>query len=179
MNVGEADKMVFIFTESLGMVAVFARGARKTSSKLRYSLQNHSFARIALVRGKNMWRLIDAEEISSFSAVSDPQKLRLVVGVFSFVNRFVHGEGENGYLFRSMEDLFGFVRREELSPDEMFLTETIAVCRILSSLGYLGGRGVLARSLDAPISRSLLAEFAPRRSEALREINRALVESHL
>jgi DNA repair protein RecO len=179
MSIGEADRMIFIFTESMGLLAVSARAARKVSSKLRYSLQNYSFVRIALVRGKNVWRLTDAEELDSFRTRGGASKLQLVAGVFSLVNRFVHGEGENEALFRSLENLFCFLGKEELSEDEIFSTETIAACRILSALGYVGENKVLERFVSVPFSKLLLENFSPHRNEALLEANRALRESQL
>lgn len=178
-NTAEADRTIFVFTESLGLLSVHARAARKTSSKLRCSLQNYSFVRIALVRGKNVWRLTDAEEIASFSAIRDISKLKLLAGVFSLVGRFVHGEGENTVLFWSLEDLFSFLKREELSDEEMLSAETIAACRILSALGYVGENETLSPFLSSLMSKYLLSSFAPHRQSALQEINRALKESHL
>lgn len=178
-NGGEADRVIFIFTEHLGLLCVNARAARKISSKLRCSLQNYSFVRVALVRGKNVWRLTDAEEIASFSAILDISKLKLIAGMFSLVNRFVHGEGENKILFESIKDIFGFLQREELSDEEMLSAETFAVLRILSALGYVGESSALVPFLSAPISNYLLDDFVPHRQEALREINRALRESQL
>ncbi len=178
-NTGEADRTIFIFTEHLGLLLVNARAARKVSSKLRYSLQNYSFARVALVRGKNVWRLTDAEEIFSFSPIQGGAKLKLIAGAFSLVARFVHGEGENKTLFESLHDLFDFLQREELSCEETLLLETLAACRILSALGYVGESKTLAPFLCAPTSKFLLSDFAPHRPEALQEINRALRESQL
>lgn len=178
-NTGEADRTMFIFTASLGLLCVNARAARKISSKLRYSLQNYSLVRVALVRGKNVWRLTDAEEIASFSAVRDAVKLKLIAGIFSLVSRFVHGEGENQILFWGLEDLFYFLQREELSDEEILSTETLAVCRILSALGYVGENETLALFLGSPVSKHLVHNFMPHRQEALREINRALKESQL
>jgi DNA repair protein RecO (recombination protein O) len=178
-NTGEADRTIFVFTESLGLLCVNARAARKVSSKLRYSLQNYSLIRVALVRGKNVWRLTDAEETVSFSPSRDSSKLKLIAGMFSLVNRFVHGEGENAMLFESLHNLFIFLQREELSDEEILLTETIAACRILAALGYVGESKTLSPFLGSQTSRYLLENFAPHRHEALQEINRALRESQL
>lgn len=178
-NTGEADRTLFIFTEDLGLLAVNARAARKVSAKLRYGLSKYSFVRVALVRGKNVWRLTDAEEIISFRGVRETQKLKLLAGVLSLVSRFVHGEGQNALLFRSLEDFFGFLQRENLSDKEMFSMETIASCRILSALGYMGESKNLAPFLKTPISKLLLEDFILHQQEALREINRALTESQL
>jgi DNA repair protein RecO (recombination protein O) len=179
VNSGEADRTIFVFTESMGLLSVNARAARKVSSKLRYSLQNYSFVRVAFVRGKNLWRLTDAEELISFLGAEEAQKLKLLAGVFSLVNRFVHGEGENKMLFWSLEDLFGFLQREELFEEEMLSIETLAACRILSALGYVGESKSLEPFLHTPASKYLLSNFLPYRHEAQKEISRALTESQL
>lgn len=178
-NTGEADRVLFIFTEHLGFLAVNARAARKVTSKLRYSLSLYSFVRIALVRGKNVWRLTDAEEMISFHPVFDTQKLKLLAGICALVNRFVHGEEENAALFLGLEEVFGFLQKETLTEDEMFSTETLTVCRILSALGYIGENTRLVSIMKNKISKPLLSEFLPERTEALREISRALQESQL
>lgn len=178
-NSCEADRTLFIFTEHLGLISARARAARKISSKLRHSLQNYSFVRIALVRGKNVWRLTDAERIWAFHASADEAKLKIIAGIFSLVNRFVHGEGENDALFKTLADFFDFLRQEELSQEEMLLTETLAACRILSALGYVGENKTLSPFFFVPASKSILENLAPHRAEAFREINRALRESQL
>lgn len=177
IDTGEADRTVFIFTESMGLLLVNARATRKVSSKLRYSLQNYSLVRVALVRGRSVWRLTDAEELVSFPTTHGAGKM--LAGVFFLVSRFVHGEGENKILFWSLEDLILFLQKEELSDEEILLTETLTVCRVLSALGYVGESGTLSSFLNAPLEKSLLRNFAPYRQEALREINRALRESQM
>lgn len=178
-NSGEADRTIYVFTEHLGLLSVRARAARKTSSKLRYSLQQYSLVRIALVRGKNIWRLTDAEELGFFSAIGNAAKLKLTAAMLSLADRLVHGEGENAALFWSIEDIFNFLTQESPSTEEMFLTETLAGCRILSALGYVGENRTLSLFLNMPISKPLLENFASCRQEAQMEINRALRESQL
>ncbi len=179
-NIGEADRAVSVFTEHLGLLRVNVRAARKVSSKLRFSLSPYSLVRIALIRGKNAWRLTDAEEIVSFRGIRAERKRQLIAGVFSLVNRLVHGEGENQALFRGLEDLFGFLQREEnLSDGEALITETVTACRILSALGYMGENKNVSALLSLPISKSLLDDFSPHWRGIREEIVRALRESHL
>lgn len=178
-NTAEADRTIFVFTEALGLLVVNARAARKVSSKLRYSLQNYSFIRLAVVRGKNVWRLTDAENLVSFRTAGDAKTLKILAGIFSLLNRFVHGEGENPTLFRSLDYLFRFLQETELSDDEMFTVEMLAAVQIFSALGYVGESKTLAPFLTTTISKSVVENFAPHRAEALKEINRALKESHM
>jgi hypothetical protein len=59
---GEAGKILSIFTRDLGLVTTTAQGIRLEKSKLRYSAQLYSFGTFSFVRGKEFWRLTNAEE---------------------------------------------------------------------------------------------------------------------
>jgi DNA repair protein RecO (recombination protein O) len=178
-NVGEANKILFIFTEELGLVSAHAQSARKVTSKLRYSLRENSFARFSLVRGKNTWRLTDAEEIVSFSPKTELQKLKIFASILSLVGRFVHGEEENSKLFYELKNLVAFLKNTKFTKDELGRFETLSVLKILSSLGYIGENKDLKFYIQSPFDANVLEQFTPHRREALREINRALEESHL
>ena len=178
-NIGEANKLLFIFTEDLGLIGVRAQAARKVSSKLRYSLKDGTFARFSFVRGKTAWRLTDAEEIFSFSPATEPEKTKIFTGLLSLVGRFVHGQEENVVLFHELKNLTVFLKNGVFVADELRRFETLAVFKILSALGYAGTDRMLARFSRAALDEKLLQDFEPFRKEALREINRALEESHL
>ncbi len=60
-NVGEANKLLKIFTKDFGMITGSAQGIRHLKSKLRYSLQDFSYSSVSLVKGKEMWRVVNAE----------------------------------------------------------------------------------------------------------------------
>ncbi len=178
-NIGEANKLFFIFTEKMGLLGVSAQSVRKVSSKLRHSLRDFSFARISLVRGKTSWRLTDAEEIFSFSLEKEMEKLKVFAGVLSLVRRLVHGEEDNPELFSLLLETLNFLKREALDSDELKRVETLAVLKILASLGYVGESKILASFIVSPLSKNILNVFEPVRRDALREVNRALEESQL
>lgn len=177
--VGEADRVVFVLTEHLGLLPLSVRAARKISSKLRYALKNYSFVRVAFVRGKNAWRLTDAEEKACFHAAHDTERLKTFAGISAMVSRLVHGEGENRALFAVLADSFHFLREETLSEEERRTLEVLSMCKVLSVLGYAPGNPALAPFLSAETSRTLLDEFASYRKVAAEEVARALKESHL
>jgi len=179
VNIGEANKLFFIFTESLGLIVVSAQSVRKTVSKLRYSLRDFSFARISFVRGKTSWRLTDAEEILSFSPKKENEKMKIFVGILSLVRRLVHGEEENNELFSILLSSLNILKNEISSPNEMRNLETLSVLKILASLGYIGKNEKLAPFLSRPVSKTLLDSFTPYRGEASEEINRAIEASQL
>ncbi|MBI2120752.1 MAG: DNA repair protein RecO [Parcubacteria group bacterium] len=179
INTAEADRVVFVLTKSLGFLPLSVRAARKQSSKLRYALKNYSFVRVAFVRGKNVWRLTDAEEKASFHPIRDAAKMKAVAGLFALVGRLVHGEGENPALFSALEDAFIFLQEEGVAEAEMRAIEILASCRVLASLGYISENPALAPFLSAPLSQTLLCNFSPFRADAATEISRALKASQL
>ncbi len=61
----EADMIVTLYTEELGLIKAVAQGVRDMKSKLRYSLQEGTYGTVALIRGREMCRIVNAaKEIS-------------------------------------------------------------------------------------------------------------------
>lgn len=118
---GEASKTYHLYTESFGLVHARAQGVRKLDSKLRYSLDDFSFATVSLVRGKEFWRLTGSEKAEL------PEEGRLIrARVLSLVRRLVHGEERNEALFSALDAL-----------RDPSVRELDALSAVLSSLGYL------------------------------------------
>ncbi len=62
---GEAERMLYVYTEKFGMVNAIAQGVRYVKSKLRYNLDLFAYGNFSLVAGREIWRITDAEEIKS------------------------------------------------------------------------------------------------------------------
>ena len=65
-NVGEANKILTVFTRELGLIRATVQGIRLNKSKLKFSIQDLSFATIDFVKGKEVWRITSAKSITSF-----------------------------------------------------------------------------------------------------------------
>lgn len=174
---GEADRLIHIFTEELGLVSAVAKSVRSEKSKLRYSLQDNSFSRLDLVRGREVWRVTDAEELArlSFSEERAIERIKVFVGVCVLLRRFVHGEEQDKNIFHVLSDVFFLLKNEVLSAEGLKNLEVLAALRILSVLGYAeedpnAGKG---------FSHSVLKEFTPHRAKAVKQIHEAMQESHL
>ena len=78
-SVGEANKYFRIFTKDFGMVGAMAQGIRLLQSKLRYSLQDYSYSKISLVRGKQVWRIVGAiKEKNLYESLNNPVKFEIL-----------------------------------------------------------------------------------------------------
>jgi len=147
---GEANKYIKLFTKELGFITASAQGIRHAKSKLRYSLQDYSLSTVALVRGKEIWRLTNALRIANVKSDFQKQKELFLVfaRIFALLERLLGGEERHEKLFMLVHDAFMFLRQESLSDDLVRNAEYLIVLRLLHELGYVG---------DVPACRTFLA----------------------
>ena len=178
-NVGEANKIIYLYTKDLGLVAGNAQGVRLLKSKLRYSLQDFSYSKVSLVRGKEVWRITSAGLIDSIVSKVSPDSFVLARGL-SLVKRLVHGEEKSDELWQVLESAFKFWQSRAVDSIEPEYFEYLLVLRILNSLGYVAPEAGLVPFLqDMSWGESLFAEVALAKNDLIQHINRALKESHL
>ena len=66
MPIGEYDKRVVIITAELGKIHAFARGARRTNSKLLAGTDPLTFGKFKIVSGKNAYTLVEVKIVNYF-----------------------------------------------------------------------------------------------------------------
>lgn len=196
MDVGEANKLLTLFTADLGLVFVSAQGVRVMKSKLRASIQDLSFSKIALVRGKEYWRLTSAEKLISLYDKRVPLYVRqFMAGILQFVKRLINGESKHEELFDMLSKLFTFCFENskyfaDLSKNstKSNILKTLALItefRVLESLGYGSDDKDFDQIRDMFIwSIELLEKINSEESTMLRlkmekHIEQALASSHL
>jgi DNA repair protein RecO len=188
---GEAGKMLSIFTRELGMVNAAAAGIRLGQSKLRYHVQDFSLAEFSLVRGRDIWRLVGAEKAEKIAQKNtadmpnyhhDP----LFIRTLAVLRRLIHGEEKNEALFEAVIAAYDFLNtyRTEKAAEvtRVTLAEPVIMLRILHHLGYIRKKPELEVFLaDNSFAAKLLEKMSISavKSLAIREINKALEESHL
>ena len=167
----EAGKMFSIFTRDLGLVLVAAQGIRLEKSKLRYHTQEYSFGTFSVVRGKEFWRLTNAD--------SDEHEIDMVlVRMATLLKRLLQGEEPHPELFDCLEATSRMSKT--ISTERLPELESLTALRILNLLGYIGNNEVIRpfiQSLD--ITEELLTQLAPLRLKVNGIINVALQASHL
>ena len=183
---GEAGKLISIFTRDLGLVRAVAQGIRFEKSKLRYHTNDYSFGVFSLVRGKEVWRLTNAQEIVDTGRVADvgmtmTKSLTLKefwARIALLLRRLLQGEEANERLFEAIYACNIFLG---LQPDmDLEVVESLLVLRIMHALGYVGDdkdiHGFIYSDDFAP---ALLDLAARKRTVINQHINKALRESHL
>ncbi len=183
INVGEANRFLKIFTRDFGMIAGSAQGVRHLKSKLRYSLQDFSYASVSIVKGKDAWRIVNAAQKENMSQAlrADGKKFEVFTRTLSLLRRFLHGEEKNETLFDIFHSGFAYLTEAPaLAAADLKHFEYILVLRILHHLGYLKKLEVLKPFSETDTwNKEILAAMGKHATLALQEINRSLAESQL
>ena len=178
-NYGEAGRCFYVFTRDLGMIYASAQGVRKISSKLRFVLQDFTYVKLDLVRGKDFWRITSASKTNMLEGIArDSTKLEIMVNVSKLLRRLLAGEDPNSILFQDL--ILGLeILDKNTEKFELPNVEVILVLRILNNLGYIGGQENIKNLIQSPFENDLVYEVAKKKKDILVEINKALKETQL
>ena len=178
-NYGEAGRYYSLLARDLGLINASAQGVRKISSKLRFVLQDFSYVKVDLVRGKDFWRITSASKTNKLENVS---KNHISFEIFSNISRLLKrllaGEYPNQDLFDDLLSGLHFLEKAKFK-DQAENIEIIIVLRILNNLGYIGENGKLKNITKSPFEEGLIFEAGKSRTHILSEINKAIHETHL
>lgn len=178
-NVGEANKVFSIYTREMGLIRASAQGVRLHKSKLRFTMQDFSYANIDLVRGKDVWRITTARHITSFPfARSSRSSLILTTRVSRLIERLCAGESPNEVIFDDFIQAL-YLLDDDISKESKEALELHLVLRILNSLGYIGDLDLLEKYLSSPFDHSKIETLLSERQSIITHINKALTESQL
>lgn len=131
---GEHDRVYRLFTREFGMVTVHAKSVRKLESKLRAHIMPRTVTLATLVRGREVWRLVGAEE--------QEVKRGMVDDVAEILKRFVRGEGAHRALY---DRLLSFM--QEQSALDKRKARLLLYYVVLVELGYADARAIGAKDL--------------------------------
>lgn len=178
-NSGEAGKYYALFTRDLGMIYASAQGVRKMSSKLRYVLQDFSYIKVDLVKGKDFWRVTSASKTNSLESIcKNPETFEIFSNIARLLKRLLAGEDPNEALFSDV--IKGLcVLEKTKETEDLRNMEAILVLRILNNLGYIGESLNLDSIIESPFDMDLVFSVNKNRKEILSHINKALKETHL
>ncbi len=178
-NTGESGKYYYIFTKELGMIYATASGVRKISSKLRFILQDYAYLKIDLVQGQNFFRITSASKTNQLEKIAKrPETLKIFHNIARLLKRLLAGVEPNEALFADvLNNLLAIEKMEE--KNDLNNAEAVIVLRILHNLGYIGLNDNLNELVKSPFEENIIFEASKVRMNILREINKALKETHL
>lgn len=133
---GRADRSVLIFAREAGMLFAVARSAREERSRQRYALQDLSYLRVSLVRGKSGWRIGSTEPYLNFySRAPDRTTRGSTVSLVRLLRRFIRGEEAAPVLFDEL--ITGLTALTEPAEPAPKLIEQVVTLRLLAALGHV------------------------------------------
>lgn len=136
---GENDRVYKLFTREFGLLAVHAKSIRKLESKLRVHVLPRSMSLVTLVKGKEIWRLVGAEEQHTEKEYTHEVTL--------LIKRFIRGEGTHKALY---DRLVQFLNTTVKHEKKMSLTLIYYI--VLVELGYADAKVIGAKNLKEYIS---------------------------
>lgn len=104
-KIGEADKIVVLFSVSRGKIHAIAKGARKPKSKFGGRLEILAYNHIMLAKGKELDVISQVETIENFYKVrTDPEKLSAGIYFVRLVDASTEIRQKNEALFELLLD---------------------------------------------------------------------------
>lgn len=140
-RLGEADRILTLFTPQLGKVEAVAKGVRKQTSRKAGHLEPLTLSSLLVASGRSLDIITQAQTIESFVTLrEDLQRLARGMYVAELVDRFTETRGENFPVFRLLVET---LQRLAASPVDAL---DVAVRYFeLHLLGHLGYRPQLSR----------------------------------
>ncbi len=178
-NIGESNKLFFLFTRELGFIVATAQGVREIKSKLKYGLQDYSMSKVDFVRGKEIWRITNAIFVNGRESLRGNEKREFLARVFLFLRRMLHGEDKNVDLYNSIAGMMEFLSSKQCDVDNIHELEMFIDLKILYYLGYVGETENFSEILHEPVSADVLEKVKKIKQAIIREINRGIEESGL
>jgi DNA repair protein RecO (recombination protein O) len=158
---GEANRWYFLLTPDFGLVVARAQGVREQRSKLRGHLSCLNHAQISLVRGREYWRLINAEDTRALEEPRAAPVRAAALRVVGLLKRLLPEAQADPGLFSRLK--LGLAELAAGPQDRPSLAhrEAVLVWRLLHLLGYVAGAVPattegLVREINLALSRSQL-----------------------
>lgn len=137
-NKNTADRSYLLFTREAGMLYAEAKSVREERSRQRMSLQDFSYVRVSLVKGKSSWKIGSIEPRENFFMnASDKAARGSVVTLTKFLRRFYGGEEAFPNLFDYFLASLNTMSKAVTARTEL---EHIIMVRCLRDLGYVDTR---------------------------------------
>lgn len=130
MSLGEADRIVTIYTPDLGKVRAVAKGVRRVKSKLAGHLEPLTHVHVAMAQGKSLDTITEAETIRSFRDLrEDLQRVSRALYVAELVDGFTADRSPNAAEFRLLLSALGWLQDADgaTKPLRYFEAQLLAI----------------------------------------------------
>jgi DNA repair protein RecO (recombination protein O) len=132
-DLGEADRLLWIYTLKMGKIRALAKGIRKIRSRKAGHLEPFTRANLILARGRDFFIVTQAETIEAFLNIRD-NLLRIGYAAYAveLIDRFTYEEDGNQGIYRLLIETLSRLN----TPDEPSLPIRYYEIHLLDLLGY-------------------------------------------
>jgi DNA repair protein RecO (recombination protein O) len=134
INVGEADKIITIFTRRNGKIQASARGVKRPRSKLIAGTQFLCYSDFVLYRGKDLYRVSQSEVIENFYNIRNSiEKLSYATYFVELASEVIDEGYINNKLLKLLLNTLYVLSTTDRDPR---LLKVIYELRLMSTIGY-------------------------------------------
>ena len=132
-RLGDADKILTLYTANLGKIEAVAKGVRKTRSRMAGHVEPMTQANFQLARGKSLDIVTQVETIESFPALRDDlDRMSRALYACELLDKFTETREEHFGLYRLLLDtLRRLSTRDDIEPPVRFYEMAL-----LDAMGY-------------------------------------------
>lgn len=113
VNIGEADRLLTIFTKELGKITIKAKGVRKITSKRSSHIELLNRVSLSMVGGKSMYVLTEAQVVDTYDYIKqDLRKIGYAYHICELVNGLLPESQEVPEMYGLMRYCFGTAFKE-------------------------------------------------------------------
>ena len=162
-DLGEADRLFYIYTEKFGMIMALAKGVRLEKSKLRGNLDLFVYGDFAVISSKDFWRLVDARDIFSLKlSLNSAEPVKVFTKAANLIIRMIKGEERNEETWKQLKNLFLNLFNENIKKPACRQTEKDlknleirSIAAILKTLGYMDTMPISRNGLISAVNRAI------------------------
>lgn len=132
-DMGEADRLLILFTREMGKLRAVGKGVRKIRSRKAGHLEPFTRVNLMLARARDLPIVTQAETIDAYQPVREDLLLTgYAAYIIELVDRFIYEEGENRALFYLLTDTLARLAYE----NQTWIALRYFEIRLLDLLGF-------------------------------------------
>jgi len=132
-KLGDADKIVTLYTANYGKLDAVAKGVRRTTSRLAGHVEPLTHGSYLLAHGRNLDIITQAQTIETFQPLRDDlDRMSRALYAAELVDRFTEERAENFAIYRALLDTL----RRLAQRDDLDLALRFFEMSLLDMLGY-------------------------------------------
>lgn len=155
-TIGEADRIITLFTKEYGKIKVIAKGVRRITSRRSGHVEVFSHVTITLHRGKNLDILTEAQALPRFGAIRENlQKVSYSYYLCELVDQLTAERQEHPEVFSMLCASLTILSESQEEPVWQHEVVSFALA-LLWTLGYLPRAQYLSEDAIAPFIESII-----------------------